>query len=60
MSFESDRFPGETHLYAPSLDDRAGYRPSRQIFWGEHVPWLPDGWGLPRHVKSSDSEVVAS
>ena len=51
MSFESDKFPGETHLYAPSLNDRSQYSPGRHIFWSERVPWLEGSRDLPVHEK---------
>jgi len=52
MSFESLKFPGETHLYAPSLLDRSRYPPPAHIFWSEHVPWLEASAALPRLPKS--------
>lgn len=58
VSYEADRYPDETHLYAPSLDDRSQYRPVRHVLWKEHVPWLPDAWELPRHVRGPNSEVA--
>lgn len=57
MSYESEEWPDETHLYAPSLDDRSLYHPTKQLFWDEHVPWLPEASGLPRRAGSSDAEV---
>ncbi|MEQ8605066.1 MAG: GFA family protein [Marivibrio sp.] len=50
-SFETDVFPDETHLYAPSLDDRSLYRPSAHIFWSERLPWVSVGDDLPKHPK---------
>jgi hypothetical protein len=58
MSYETAKLADETHLYAPSLDDRSFYRPSRHIYWGEHAPWLAEAWGLPKHVKGTESEIV--
>ena len=57
MSFESQKYPDETHLYAPSLEDRSLYKPTKQLFWDEHVAWLPKAWDLPRRATSSDIEV---
>ena len=49
MSYEADRFPGEVHLYAASLDDPAAYRPRFHVFVAEQVPWLELADGLVRH-----------
>ena len=51
MSYETTRLPDETHLYAPSLDDRTLYRPTAHIYWTEHVPWIEASASLPRHNK---------
>ena len=53
MSYESEKYPGETHLYAPSLLDRSLYQPTAHIHWAERVPWLDHHAGLPRHAKGS-------
>lgn len=58
MSFQADRFPNETHLYAPSLDDRSLYKPTANIFWPEHVPWAQDAPQLPRYEKGLKSPVL--
>ena len=51
LSFESEVFPDETHLYACTLDEPARYRPSAHIFWSERVPWLEASDDLPKHAK---------
>ena len=51
LSFESQVFPGETHLYAATLDDPGLYHPTAHIFWSERLPWVHPGDGLPRHDK---------
>ena len=55
MSFDSQVFEDETHLYAPSLDDRSLYRPRGHIFWGERVPWYDGTVNLPCHEKGLQS-----
>ena len=50
-SFESEVFPGELHLYAPSLDDPALYQPSAHIFWSERLPWVQVADDLAKHAK---------
>jgi|AntRauTorcE11898_2_1112593.scaffolds.fasta_scaffold03661_5 hypothetical protein len=49
MSFESEVFPDETHLYANTLDDPAVYEPMAHIFWSERVPWVRVNDDLPKH-----------
>ncbi|MEM7598572.1 MAG: GFA family protein [Pseudomonadota bacterium] len=51
MSFETDVFPEETHLYAATLDTPEVYEPSAHIFWSERLPWVQPGDDLPRHEK---------
>lgn len=58
MSYEAERMPGETHLYAPSLDNRSAYRPTAHIYWSEHVPWAVGAAILPRHEKGLQSPVL--
>ena len=43
VSFESDAFPQEVHLYAVTLDDLERYRPTAHIFWPRKVPWFTLG-----------------
>ena len=51
MSFESEVFPTETHLYAPTLDNPELYQPTAHIFWSEHLPWVRVTDDLPKHEK---------
>ncbi|MEM8837698.1 MAG: GFA family protein [Pseudomonadota bacterium] len=51
MSFETDIFPKETHLYAVTLDDLSRYQPTAHIFWSERVPWVQVSDALPKHPK---------
>jgi len=51
LSFETDIFPDETHLYAATLDDPSIYRPSAHIFWSERLPWVRFSDDLPKHPK---------
>jgi hypothetical protein len=50
MSFETDIFPGETHLHAAGLDAPSAMRPPH-IFWSERLPWVQPDDGLRRHAK---------
>lgn len=51
LSFETEIFPDETHLYAASLDDPAIYKPTAHIFWSERLPWVTVSDDLPKHPK---------
>jgi hypothetical protein len=51
MSFETDVFPDEVHLYANTLETPAIYRPTAHIFWSERLPWVRFSDGLPKHPK---------
>lgn len=59
MSFETDVFPDETHLYAVTMDDVAGYQPSAHIFWSERLPWVQVDDGLPKHSKGLQNAAEA-
>ena len=50
MAYEADRYPGEIHLYAASLDDPESYRPTHHVFTSEQLSWLVLGDDLPRHL----------
>lgn len=51
LSFETEVFPKETHLYAATLDDPKLYQPTAHIFWSERLPWIELHDSLPRHAK---------
>ena len=51
LSFETEVFPDETHLYAASLDTPELYHPTRHIFWSEHLPWVQVRDDLPKYRK---------
>lgn len=48
MTYRSDRFPGETHFYAGTLDDPSAYAPTEHVHSAEMLPWLHLADGLPR------------
>jgi len=59
LSFETEVFPDETHLYAPTLDQPELYRPMAHIFWSERVAWLEFADGLPKHPKGLQDAAAA-
>jgi hypothetical protein len=51
LSFETQIFADETHLYAATLEDPSLYRPTAHIFWSERLPWVTFSDDLPKHPK---------
>lgn len=58
MSFETTRYPDETHFYAPTLDDRSLYHPTAHVHWSERGPWLEGLETLPRHIHGGGSPLA--
>lgn len=48
LYFLSERWPGEIHLCAATLDDAALYRPDRHVVWDQRAPWLEASANLPK------------
>lgn len=55
MSFESTRWPGETHLYAVSADAPEDYVPVLHCYYTERLPWLAVEDDLPKHAGAADA-----
>lgn len=51
LSYETEVFEDETHLYAATLDDSGVYKPTAHIFWSERLSWVNVSDGLPTHAK---------
>ncbi len=49
LYFRSDRWPGELHIHAATLDDPSLYHPDCQVVMHERAPWLDGLDALPRH-----------
>lgn len=48
MAYAADRFPGETHFYAASMDDPAAFRPTFHVHADEMLDWFEIVDDLPR------------
>lgn len=48
MACRSDRFPGECHVYAATLDDPSADAPTGHVHTAEQLPWVHLADGLPR------------
>ena len=56
LSYESERWPDEIHLFVCSFDDPDSLAPEAHVFTSESVTWLRLADHLPRHkATSSDS-----
>lgn len=47
ISYESETYPGEIHLYAATLDDPCSIAPQSHDFSSEMLPWIHLNDGLP-------------
>jgi hypothetical protein len=41
LFYESDKWPGETHVALAAFDDPVDRSPDRHVFFDEHVEWIP-------------------
>ncbi len=57
MAFRSDRWPGETHFPAVTLENSETYVPQSHCFNDERVPWLTTKDDLPKYAQSAPSFV---
>lgn len=53
VSFESERWPDEMHLYAALREHPEGARPQFHVHVAEKLPWIALADGLPQHQRSS-------
>ena len=49
LYFRSEKWPGEIHMHAATLDDQSGYHPTAQVVLRSRAKWLDELDGLPRH-----------
>lgn len=52
MSFQAERYPGEIHLYAATLEKPEEFVPKSHVHFEERLPWLHMSDDLPRHLGS--------
>ena len=55
MAYDADRYPGEIHLFAASLDDPADFLPQGHVHCSEQLPWFNVRDELPRHQGTGDA-----
>lgn len=49
MAFQADRYPGEIHLYAATLERPEDFIPRFHVHWSERLPWPAIHDTLPKH-----------
>lgn len=54
LTYESERFPGEVHVYLGTLDDPNQFRPEFHVHCSERIPWFEVRDALPRYPGSTD------
>jgi len=60
LSFEGDRWPGETHLFVASFAQPEAFSPMIHVHVGEQLSWLHLADGLPRyHTTPRDGPPLA-
>lgn len=60
LSFEGEKFPGELHLMAGTLDEPASVTPTHHVWTSESVPWALHDDGLKRRVGGPGSKYQTS
>ena len=48
MTYESDRHPGEIHVYVSTFDEPDAFVPKLHVFYSERIAWMELEDGLPR------------
>ena len=53
LTYEGERFPGETHFYVSTFDDPQRFRPTFHVYYAERLETLDIADALPRHAAAS-------
>jgi hypothetical protein len=56
MLFESERWPGETHIALAHMDGPIDRAPQAHVFYDDHVDWITLGDDLSRRGGPSGTE----
>jgi len=49
VQYMTTRWPGETHLFAATMDDLALFKPTAHVHWAERLHWLNLDDRLPKY-----------
>lgn len=55
MTYQSETWPEETHLYATTLDNPAAFEPKAHFHYAERVPWLAVADDLPKYEGTAEA-----
>ena len=55
MTYQSTRWPTETHLYAATLDDPSAFEPRAHFHYLERLPWIMITDDLPKYAATADN-----
>ena len=53
LTYEAERFPGETHFYVSTFDEPQALAPRFHVYYEERLKWLEIADSLPRHATVS-------
>jgi hypothetical protein len=56
MAYEADRYSGEIHLYAASLDYPAQFEPEFHVHCADKLPWLHIADDLPKYQRMASGD----
>ncbi len=57
MSYDSDRWPGEVHLFVATMDDPNSFAPGRHVYAVEKLAWMHLADYLPQYVETSGRKI---
>ena len=56
MAYQAERYAGEIHLYAASLDHPESFEPKFHVHYAERLQWLHIKDDLPKYPGSGDED----
>lgn len=49
LQYMTTRWPGETHMFAATLDNPVQFKPTAHVHWAARISWLDFDDDLPKH-----------
>jgi hypothetical protein len=56
LSYQSERWPGEIHIFAATADAPEGLEPQGHVYCAEKLPWIELDDGLPQHQTTPNAD----
>nr|NIV31130.1 GFA family protein [Anaerolineae bacterium] len=56
LTYESERWPGEVHIFVATLDDPEALRPQVHVNVAEKLAWISLDDGLPQKAGFADGD----